>query len=175
VTPAEEVAFTEEMTEEEIESAIELASTNFHPEGHESLLNENCHRIIDKRIKSEAASNVFSDLVNPNPQPYIIALARCQTKTVDVTFMGTDYQLHKEDFGIVIVLIDFLVISIYLYFIHFLETKQDDFINEFKDQSIEMDDFAVEISPIPCDGFFKDNEHTLRAFLWEYVETVLIN
>jgi len=90
-----------------------------------------------------------------------------------MTFGGSMYHVNKADFGIVIVLIDFLIIFTFLYFIYFIEIKQIEFCEEFKDQSIEMDDFTVELTAIPNDKFFSGNLHILRAYLWEYVEEIM--
>ena len=90
-----------------------------------------------------------------------------------MNFGGSTYQFAKEDFGVVIVMMDFIVIVMYLYFVMFIDSSQKEFIKEFKDQSIEMDDFAVEVSPLPKNSFFGGNEHVLRAHLWLWAENLL--
>ena len=36
-----------------------------------------------------------------------------------------------------------------------------------------MDDFAVEMTNMPVDGFFNHSEAALKAYIWQHIETVL--
>ena len=99
-------------------------------------------------------------------QPSIIALAKCQQKEVELKLGTSSYVLLKEDFGILVILLDFVIVIVFLLYILIIDQKQQEFIDEFKDQTIEMDDFAVEFDAIPNNKFFNNNLHVLRAYLW---------
>ena len=58
-------------------------------------------------------------------QPWVMAQAECQLETVDLKFSDDNkfISLERSDFGIMVVLIDFVVVLIYIWFIFFLERK----------------------------------------------------
>lgn len=110
-----------------------------------------------------------------NPEPNFIGMASCKQEKFTVTYKEYSFDMKKQDFGLLVVLYDFLMVIIYLVFVIHLEKSQKEFIDEFKDQTIEMDDFAVEFINIPSDHFFSHDEHVLRAYIWRYCEEVMVD
>ena len=122
---------------------------------------------------SKYPSNIHStDTVS---EPIIIAMAKCNSQKFYIKIKGWSFELIKEDFGLAVVLYDFVIVLIFMYFIYFLESNQSEFIDEFKDQTIEMDDFAVALDGIPPDHYYHHDEHVLRAYIWRYAEEVMID
>jgi hypothetical protein len=58
------------------------------------------------------------------PEPTIIAIAGCKQDTVRIN-LGDDYQkeINKNDFGVFVVIWDFLVIIILVWFVNFLDKR----------------------------------------------------
>ena len=52
------------------------------------------------------------------------------------------------------------------------KNNQDEYIDEFKSQLIEMSDFTIQVRNLPPDLAYGDNEHILRAKLWEHFQTL---
>lgn len=109
------------------------------------------------------------------PEPWFIAIASCKTETVsiNVTEGGRTWTVAKSDFGIFVVLIDFLCVTIFIYFIYFLDSRQKDYYQKYEDQTITMADFTMEFKGIPRDGFFNGREQVLRAILLKQMEEVM--
>jgi hypothetical protein len=63
-------------------------------------------------------------------EPIIIAQALCTAQTLAIPFTGQT--LRKDDFGLVLVMIDFLAIVSIMAFIRILEAKQLEYIERFK-------------------------------------------
>ena len=60
-----------------------------------------------------------------------MVLAECQLDTVDWVVSGDGdilFSLKRSDFGIMVVLIDFVVVLIYIWFIFFLDRKQIEYV-----------------------------------------------
>lgn len=58
-------------------------------------------------------------------------------------------------------------------FVFFIDRRQEQFISEFKTQTIQMDDFSIKIKGLPRDDQFDNNEHLLKARLWEFLTNML--
>ena len=61
----------------------------------------------------------------------------------------------------------------FLAFIHFLEKSQRNYIDKFKNQTIEMDDFALRIKNLPVDASFRNNPEALKCHLIQHFEKVI--
>lgn len=73
--------------------------------------------------------------------------------------------MHKETFGVFIVCLDIVVVLIVICFIIYLEKRQKEYIDQFKDQTIEMTDFAIKVENLPPDFMFKGNYEILKVCL----------
>jgi hypothetical protein len=82
-------------------------------------------------------------------------------------------QINREDFGLIVVLIDIAVIISFICFIWFLERGQEKFIEQFEEETIEMMDFTVRVKGMPLDDMYKNDEAGLRAHLIDHFETVV--
>lgn len=69
------------------------------------------------------------------PEPWFIAIASCKTETVsiNVTEGGKTWTVAKSDFGIFVVLIDFLCVTIFIYFIYFLDNRQKEYAEQYEE------------------------------------------
>lgn len=139
-----------------------------------------CQTLIESRryTSKYATTAVTSAILKANPtftttpklpEPWFIAIASCQTETVSINVRegGKTWTVDKSDFGIFVVLIDFLCVTIFIYFIYFLDTRQKEYFKKYEDQTITMADFTMEFKAIPRDGFFKGREQVLRAILFK--------
>jgi hypothetical protein len=48
-----------------------------------------------------------------------------------------------------------------------LNSKQNEYVEAFEEQTIEMSDFALEFSFIPTEEYYDGKEHMLRAIMWD--------
>jgi len=143
-------------------------------------LKPKCQKLIDSRTyTSKYATTAATTAIKtayPSvtaapklPEPWFIAIASCQTETVSINVRegGKTWTVNKSDFGICVVLIDFLCVTIFIYFIYFLDTRQKEYYKKYEDQTITMADFTMEFKSIPRDGFFNGREQVLRAILFK--------
>ena len=65
------------------------------------------------------------------PEPWFILMAKCQQQPISFKSIGIDTQLKKEDLGLMVILVDFIVILFFIYFVYLLNKKQDEYIEFF--------------------------------------------
>ena len=83
------------------------------------------------------------------PEPIILAIAGCIQETVQIEIEGFSQEVNKNDFGIFVVLFDFLVIFILMAFVGLLEKRQKEYVDKFCDETIEMTDFCMRFEGMP--------------------------
>jgi len=88
------------------------------------------------------------------PEPWLVFMARCKQENIVINQNGYEFSFKKEDLGIIVIFIDFAVIVCFIYFVFFLNQKQDEYVEIFEDQTIEMTDFSLEFSNIPSDDYY---------------------
>ena len=105
----------------------------------------------------------------------LTAAAVCKQEYVSMPFNMTEQvKFKKEDFAFFVIFTDFTVMCILVAFGIWLEKRQNEFIEEFKEEAIQMDDYAVRISNLPPINFYKGDEHVLRALLlWHFHQLFL--
>ena len=81
--------------------------------------------------------------------------------------------IKKNEFVWIILAFDLVVVFAFTLFIILLEKSQKQYITQFKDQSIEMTDFAIAIDNLPQDYMYGGKEEVLRAYLTAHFESVL--
>jgi len=83
--------------------------------------------------------------------------------------------MKKEDLGLMVVIIDFIVILFFIYFVYFLNKKQDEYIELFQTQTIEMDDFTLELSnmPLKTEKNCYNQELALKALIWQQMQDLM--
>ena len=80
-----------------------------------------------------------------------MAVAGCEQETVvidtdDIQQNGnniSEIEFQKNDFSVIIVAFDIITIFILIWFAYFLEEKQKEFVENFEDETIQMNDFCV--------------------------------
>ena len=100
----------------------------------------------------------------------MIAIAECVLTEMDAPGGA---KIDREDFGMIVVAIDMLVIITIVLFIWFLEKGQESFIEQFEQETIEMTDFSVRIKGMPEDDKYKNDEAALRAHIIDHFETIV--
>lgn len=73
----------------------------------------------------------------------------------------------------VIVWIDMVVVISFLIFIWVMEDSQEAYAHQFKEESIEMNDFSIRVKGMPLDHQYGNDENNLRAFLTHHLEGVI--
>lgn len=70
-------------------------------------------------------------------EPWFIAMAKCQQDVVQVKLYPIPpISLQKEDFGIVVVFIDFLCVVLVIRYIGIVDARQKEFAFEEKEQTM---------------------------------------
>ena len=136
-----------------------------------------CRKILNERIRAsrfhrDSEGNNFGQYFDKDvPEPVITVRALCVSDTIAVPYI--DYPIEKDAFGLFIVIIDFCVIMSIMGFIHILEQRQLEYIEQFKRQTIQMSDFALRVKNLPRDSEYGDREHILKAYLWDHFQALL--
>ena len=121
---------------------------------------------------SQACSSLISQRRTSNsPAPRLMALASCEIDDIFNPYTGN--VIRKNEFGFVVVIFDLLVCIAMFAFVYCLSKRQKQYVEQFKDQTIEMTDFSMSISNLPLDDRYGDNEEVLRAYLTSHYEEVL--
>ena len=141
----------------------------------EGPLSKTCRRTLRQRmraskftLKDKSLDQAYEEEV---PEPVITVQALCVAGTVDIPYTG--YKIPKDDFGLMIVLIDFVVVISISVFAYILEQRQMDYVDEFRRRTIQMSDFSLRVKNLPNDEEYGDNEHILKAHLWDHFQQLL--
>jgi hypothetical protein len=59
--------------------------------------------------------------------------------------------MKKDDFGIFVVIVDFLVVVTLICFIYILDARQNEYINQYNNDTIMMSDYTIRIKNLPKD------------------------
>jgi hypothetical protein len=70
----------------------------------------------------------------------------------------------------VILIIDFLVVFLMICFINVLDRRYTEYADLFDKRNVEMRDFTIEISNLPCDHHYGGKQLQLQALLWNHFE-----
>jgi hypothetical protein len=74
---------------------------------------------------------------------------------------------------LIIVFVDLVVVVAFFLYIYCLSNGQERYVEMFKDQTIEMTDFAISIDNLPLDHMYEGSEEVLRAYLTHHYEGIL--
>jgi hypothetical protein len=97
------------------------------------------------------------------PEPNLLFSAICQQDKVKFEAFGQSAMVAKNDFGFIVIVTDFFVIIIYLYFVKYLSGVQIQYHEMFEDEVIMMNDFTVRFKNLPKGVDFDGNELILKA------------
>ena len=98
---------------------------------------------------------------SPLPEPVFLAQAVCLADGVPVPWLNA--RLRKDDFGVFVVGVDFLVVVTLICFIYILDGRQQEFIDQFNNRTIMMTDYTIRIRNLPNDFEYGDRDEILRA------------
>jgi len=76
----------------------------------------------------DAIADAVSDEDVEEAPGQIIAMAHCARDDVTLKLGDEEWTLHKQDFGVFVVIFDFIVILLTIYFVAYLGTNQADYI-----------------------------------------------
>lgn len=133
-------------------------------------LKEQCRNEYLRRIKYSAFRQTLnfdgSIIFGPEkddsvPEPIVIARASCKSSLVKIPF--SEEMVSKDQLGSMVVLIDIVAVISMLLFVCILDMRQEEFINAFKESTIQMDDYSLKIKNFPNDEEFLNEEYLLKA------------
>lgn len=129
-------------------------------------------RISRSKFYKSPGSNKFGENRDAAfPEPIIFGRAMCYSEEIAVPF--TKYKFKKENFGLFVVLIDFLVIICIILFIWIISMRQREFVDAFKDDTIQIDDYTIKVKNLPKDVDFDYDELILKAKLHDHFTKML--
>jgi hypothetical protein len=108
----------------------------------------NCQNIAQTRIE-----NALRDPQNRDsniPVPNLFFITECIADNILNPI--SDSPMTKQQMGLVVVFIDMIMIVLFLIFIEGLEHSQKAYVSKFKDQTIEMTDFAIRVKNLPANN-----------------------
>lgn len=155
-------------------------------EGADCQLKDECQNVLNER-RTHSRYDKFADKDTVEhevgeddseakfPEPVIIALAPCTQEQVTIHFMGAgeERKVNKSDFGIFVVLMDFVVVLILIGFVSFLDSRQKEFAEAFADQTIEMSDFCMRFNEMPTNAWFDGSDKILKTKMWNKILAIL--
>lgn len=86
-----------------------------------------------------------------------------------------EYSITKSRLALAVVLLDLVIIVAFFIFIRVLRLRQEEYIEEFQMQKIQMRDFTIRVKHLPNDLAYGDNEHVLKAHLMSHFEMILMH
>lgn len=140
-----------------------------------------CGKKLNKGIKSSgnsdygkgsggaASTKIYYD--ETVPEPRLMLVTDCVMNDIINPF--TQKPLQKAAMADVIVWIDMVVVVSFLIFIWIMEDSQEAYAHQFKEESIEMNDFSIRVKGMPLDHQYGNHENNLRAFLTHHLEGVI--
>ena len=105
------------------------------------------------------------------PEPVFLAQATCDPGDLNVPLLNIP--IPKDVFGICLVLVDFLVVVLIICFINVLDLRQKQFIEQYKNQTMEMSDYTIRVKNLPNDIEYDGREEILQAHLWSHFTSIL--
>jgi hypothetical protein len=89
--------------------------------------------------------------------------ATCNISKAINPFSGKE--VSKTEIASIVVYIDMLVIILFLIYIEVTEKALKMFVDKFKDNTIEMTDFTIQMKNLPEDKEYGGNTEHLKAYL----------
>lgn len=133
-----------------------------------SPLSKECQEVLRARSSaspynstSTAREQRSKAYKSPLPEPVVLAQAVCLADGVPIPWLNA--RLRKDDFGVFVVGVDFLVVVTLICFIYILDGRQQEFIDQFNNRTIMMTDYTIRIKNLPNDFEYGDRDEILRA------------
>jgi len=102
-----------------------------------------------------------------------IIFANCDSSYVIAPF--STQILTKQNLGLLVVVLDILTILSIVLFTHILSERQEEYIQQYNAQVIQMSDFTLRVKNLPNDSEYGENEEILKAQLFYFFQTLLSN
>ena len=67
-----------------------------------------------------------------------------------------------------VVIIDLISVFIIMVFIKVLDRRQDEFIQQFKDDTVQVSDYTIRVKNMPKTLSYGDDDQILKAKLWDH-------
>jgi hypothetical protein len=103
-------------------------------------------------------------------EPVIMAVALCVTDIVYVPFTDKPFPYKKSQFILFMLACDIFVVFFMICCINLLEIRYKEYSELFDLRNVEMRDFTIEFTDLPCDHQYGGKELILLANLWNFVE-----
>lgn len=75
--------------------------------------------------------------------------------------------------GWIVVAADFFVIIAFQIFSYVLEQGQENYVNQFREDTLEITDFAIRVKNVPHNMDYGDTDINLQAFLMTHFQQVI--
>lgn len=106
-------------------------------------------------------------------EPEIIAKAECLQEYIEIPFIG--YRMPETALGPLLVGMNAVSVFTVILFIVYVEILQEEYILEFKSQTVSMSDFAIRVKNLPKASTYGGDLDVLRAELWKFFQDLLVN
>ena len=87
-----------------------------------TILNKNFTRVMAKIQSAEPKCKTKT-----YTEPLLLTIATCQQQSIKYVLGSNEIMLSKNDLGLIVVLVDMLVVLILIFFINFLERRQNEY------------------------------------------------
>lgn len=129
---------------------------------------ENCTKLLEGEIKKYIEDTAA---IKTNKGPRLMLATSCVVGKIFNPLNGAE--ITKNDMALYVVFIDMVVVVCFLIFIWIIEDSQESYANQFKDESIEMNDFAIRVKGMPHDNKYGSSDNTLRCYLMQHFESII--
>lgn len=139
---------------------------NSNSNTHNWRQSDTCLAERDRRYNLRNSANA-----DTNPQANFMIVAKCTTLSIENPITGKF--ISKEELGMMVVFVDMVVVVVFLIFLEVAENGQKDYVEQFKDETIEMDDFSLRVKNLPKDSYYGGEPDHLKAYLHEHFEAIV--
>ena len=73
--------------------------------------------------------------------------------------------VRKDMLGWIVVVADFFVIIAFQMFTYAMEQGQENYVNQFRDDTLEITDFAIRVKNVPHNMSYGDSDINLQGYL----------
>lgn len=137
------------------------------------------------RIEFYAAGSRYPDYANSlqwhyymrdrRREPVLFANALCIADKIYHPFSGEEMNFPKTNFVYLMIIVDFAIILISIWFINWLFYRYTQYAEVFDSVNVEMRDFVLRFGNLPNDHVYGGKDMMLQCQLWNHVERVVRN
>ena len=135
-----------------------------------------CSLSINKTLvfSPDCISKMESDVSTYNGtlyEPDIFLLAQCDNLQLFNPLSGRQSTMTRQEVGSLLAFLDVICVLVFVLANIFQHRISEATVEEFKDISLQVSDFSIEVEDLPPLADYK-NQHILKAVLWEYFHKV---